>query len=181
MPFTVTDSLRRKSRLFNYIETDATFSFSNVERTGIKKILGGSYTNGGMVTKFSIDQDPGSLFEIDVKITGGTTAINVPIVMRQVNTLDYTDGYGIMFSASDCSTVSPSSGNQVIIPVAQYDTWYKFKFRFSSASSLDISLNGNVAYTYTDVPVAPDGWFLCIGGSFYEVLTSHVRNFRAVS
>ncbi len=181
MPFTVTDSLRRKSRLFDYIDTDATFTFSNGDRTGIKKIVGGSYTNGGMVTKFSIDQDAGSLFEVDCKISGGTSAIFVPIVMRQVNQLDYTDGYGVMFSASDCSTISPASGNQVIIPVVSFDHWYKFKFKFTSPTSLDIYLDGNLVYTYTNVPMAPDGWYLCIGGSFYEVLTAHYKNFRAVS
>lgn len=181
MPFTVTDSLRRKSRLFDYIDTDATFTFHNIDRTGIKKIVGGSYENGGMVTKFSIDNDAGSLFEIDCKIAGGTSAIFAPIVMRQVNQLNYTDGYGVMFSANDCSTVSPASGGQVIIPTVSFDTWYKFKMKFSSPTSLDVYLNGNVVYTYTDVPIAPDGWYLCMGGSFYESLTVHYKNFRAVS
>lgn len=175
----ISNTLRTKSKLFQYVNDDATFTFDPVQRTGIKKIAGGSYTNGGMITKVAMDQDPGNFFEIGTKFTGGTTSISTPIVMRQQAALDYTDGYGVMFSASDCSTVSPASGGQVIIPTALFDHWYLFTFKFRDVSTLDIYLNGNLIYTYTDVPIADDGWYFCLGGSYYEVLTVHYRNFRA--
>lgn len=175
----VSNTLRKKSKLFQYVDTDALFTFDPIERTGIKKIAGGSYTNGGMISKFAMEQDAGNFFEIRVKFTGGTTSISTPIVMRADPALDYTGGYGVMFSASDCSTVSPASGGQVIIPTALFNHWYKFRFEFRDAQTLDIYLDSNLIYTYDNVSMNDGGWYFCLGGSFYEVLTVHYKNFRA--
>lgn len=181
MPFTINDSLKTPTSLLDYVSDDATFTFSN-QGTLIKKINGGSYSNGGAITQFGVQGQAGLRFQIEVKKVGAGSPF-APFNIQPSKVLSEVGGYGFSFGtgaggAQTLETTGPAGGRVIFNTAVTDNTFYRFRLFFLTDSSIEYSVNGNVVDVVENIENQGGKWWFSLNTSFYNAVGLDYKNLQ---
>lgn len=177
MSFLIAASLKTPTSILDYVSDDATFTFNN-QGTGIKKINGGSYNNGGAVTKIGFQGQKGLRFQVQCKKTGGTSGAFSPLNIQPAKVLSEVGGYGFSWGANTLETTGPAGGRVIIPGTVDFDKYYTFRMYFLTDSSIEFQLNGNVVDVVENIENQGGVWYFSLNTSFYNALTMVYKNMQ---